>query len=362
MSDGDWGQVVVSGSSRRRCAILAGVSAPARILPERYDPAPVESNGSGPGTDPRLPLRAPLARRRAAALPARPKAYVLEMLPYPSGEIHIGHVKNYTMGDVVAAFRRRNGAAVFHRWATTRSGCRPRTPPSDGRTAAEVIAGNIARICEAMQLAWASSASTGDGARHQRPSTTAGRNGSSCPRPGLAERREAAVNWCQSTRPCSPTSRSSTAAASAAARELEAAVTSGSSGSPSTPAPARRHGRADRLAPGVAGGATGSAARGAPVVFRTGDGAEEIPVFPTRPDTLFGATFFVLAPEHPAVGRLVEGSPRRRPCAVAGRRGARDRRRARRRRRTRPRRASSRAPRRESGQRRGPAVAVADPS
>ncbi len=48
---------------------------------------------------------------------------------------------------------------------------------------------------------------------------------------------------------------------------------------------------------------------GARVVFRTEDGAEEIPVFTTRPDTLFGATFFVLAPEHPAVGHLVEGRP-----------------------------------------------------
>ena len=44
----------------------------------------------------------------------RPKSYVLEMLPYPSGEIHMGHVKNYTMGDVIAHHRRRMGAAVFH--------------------------------------------------------------------------------------------------------------------------------------------------------------------------------------------------------------------------------------------------------
>ncbi|PHQ71156.1 MAG: leucine--tRNA ligase [Paracoccus sp.] len=70
-----------------------------------YDPATAEARWQKAWAD---------AGSFTAIRDQRPKYYVLEMFPYPSGRIHMGHVRNYTMGDVVARFKRAQGFSVLH--------------------------------------------------------------------------------------------------------------------------------------------------------------------------------------------------------------------------------------------------------
>ena len=75
-------------------------------IPERFDPATADTRWQQVWDEQQS--------FRADDSSTKPRSYVLEMFPYPSGRIHIGHVRNYTMGDVLARYKRMRGHEVLH--------------------------------------------------------------------------------------------------------------------------------------------------------------------------------------------------------------------------------------------------------
>ncbi|WP_217915611.1 leucine--tRNA ligase [Miltoncostaea marina] len=312
------------------------MSAPARILPERYDPAPVESKWQAAWEREDAFRAEPVSGDGAhPVVPERPKYYVLEMLPYPSGEIHMGHVKNYTMGDVVAHHRRRSGVAVFHPMGYDAFGLPAENAAiRTGEPPAEVTARNIARIREQLKglgfaIDWNTEIATSDPEYYRWTQWLFLRFFER----GLAERREAPVNWCPNDQTVLANEQVVDGRCERCGHEVELRQL--------TQWFLRITDYAQRLLDDMDELVDWpervltmqrnwiGRSEGARVVFRTDDGEHEIPVFTTRPDTLFGATFFIVAPEHPIVGRLVAGRPEeaavREYAAAAARASAADR-------------------------------------
>jgi leucyl-tRNA synthetase len=129
--------------------------------------------------------------------PASKKYYVLEMFPYPSGRIHMGHVRNYAMGDVVARFKRARGFEVLHPmgWdafgmpaenAAMAQGVHPRT-----WTYANITAMKSQLKAMGLSLDWSREIATCDQSyyRHQQKMFL------DFLKAGLLERKQAKVNW-----------------------------------------------------------------------------------------------------------------------------------------------------------------------
>ena len=162
--------------------------------------------------------------------------YVLEMLPYPSGDLHMGHVKNYTIGDALCHQRRRHGLRVLHPMGYDAFGLPAENAAiREGRHPREVTTENIAAIRKQMKrmgwsIDWSRELSTAAPEYYRWTQWIF----LLLFEQGLATSARPRSTGARSTRPCSPTSRSSTATASAAARWSRVARSrSGTSRSPS---------------------------------------------------------------------------------------------------------------------------------
>ncbi len=135
----------------------------------------------------------------SADVPAdsRPKYYVLEMFPYPSGKIHMGHVRNYTLGDVVARYKRARGYSVLHPMGWDAFGLPAENAARErGTHPAEWTWANIATMRAGLKrmglsIDWAREFATCDPAYYGKQQKLF----LDFLRAGLVERRESWVNW-----------------------------------------------------------------------------------------------------------------------------------------------------------------------
>jgi leucyl-tRNA synthetase len=244
----------------------------------------------------------------------RERSYVVEMLPYPSGELHMGHTLNYTIGDVITHVRRRKGMQVLRPMGYDAFGLNAENAAiKEGGHPRVVTERNIATIREQMHrmgwaFDWSRELSTHKPEYYRWTQWLFLRFYER----GLAYRKEAPVKWCPNDQTVLANEQVVDGRCERCGAEVEAKSL--------TQWFFRITDYADALLDEMElleqwpervltmqRNWIGRS-QGARVVFRVDGSGEELPVFTTRPDTLFGATFFVLAPEHPLVPSLVAGS------------------------------------------------------
>jgi leucyl-tRNA synthetase len=237
--------------------------------------------------------------------------YVLEMLPYPSGELHMGHVKNYTMGDVVTLYRRRRGYRVMHPMGYDAFGLPAENAAiRSGRHPAESTRENIAAIRRQMKrmgwsIDWNRELSTADPEYYRWTQWIFLRLYEA----GLAYRKSAAVKWCPNDQTVLANEQVIDGHCERCGAEVEARtleqwffkITDYADRLLDDLETVRWPERVVTMQRNWIG-----RSHGAEVTFTLDDGSA-LEVFTTRPDTLYGATFFVLAPEHPRAVELAAG-------------------------------------------------------
>ena len=258
--------------------------------------------------------------------PARPKFYCLEMFAYPSGHAHVGHVRNYIIGDVMARTKRMRGFNVLHPFGWDAFGLPAENAAIKGGIHPEVSTrSNIAHMKGQLQrlgisYAWERELATCDPEYYKWNQWLFIRMFER----GLAYRRRSSVNWCPS---CNTVLANEQVVDGGCwrcgtpveTRDLEQwffkitayadellDATNGLAGWPDKVLTMQRNwiGRSEGARVRFPLADIRPPAPSSPVPMPY----PNIEVFTTRIDTIYGATFVLLAPEHPLVASLAEGS------------------------------------------------------
>jgi len=252
----------------------------------------------------------------------QPTYYVLEMFPYPSGQLHMGHVRNYTLGDVVARYKRARGFAVLHPMGWDAFGLPAENAARErGVHPADWTFSNIAAMRETLQrlgfsLNWDREFATCEPRYYGQQQKLF----LDMLRAGLAFRRESWVNW----DPVDQTvlaneqvvdGRGWRSGAPVEKKQLSQWFLRITAEAPSLLASLDGLDRWPERVRTMQARWIGRS-QGARIRFPLqvpADGLDAVEVFTTRPDTLFGMAFLAVAPEHP----LAEAAAARDPAARA---------------------------------------------
>ncbi|MGN6311539.1 MAG: leucine--tRNA ligase [Xanthobacteraceae bacterium] len=250
----------------------------------------------------------------------RPKYYVLEMFPYPSGRIHMGHVRNYTMGDVVARTMRAKGFNVLHPMGWDAFGLPAENAAMQNKTdPAKWTYANIDAMKKQLQtmglsLDWSREIATCDPSyyKHQQKMFL------DFLKAGLAEREKRKVNW----DPVDMTvlaneqvidGRGWRSGAVVEQREMNQWVFKITKYSQdlldALDTLDRWPDKVRLMQRNWIGRSEGLLIRFALDAATTPNGESELKIFTTRPDTLFGAKFMAIAPDHPLAAATAKNNP-----------------------------------------------------
>jgi len=246
----------------------------------------------------------------------REKYYLLEMFPYPSGKIHMGHVRNYTIGDVVARYKRMLGKNVLHPMGWDSFGMPAENAAIENNThPAQWTSDNIDAMKAQLKMMgfsydWGREVTTCDPEYYKWEQLIFLRMYEK----GLAYKKRSFVNWCEK---CQSVLANEQVVNGCCWRHTDQEVNMKEMDSwflKITDYADEILDYCDRL-PGWPDSVLKmqknwiGKSYGAIIRFPLVDSDKIIEVFTTRQDTVFGATFMCLAPEHPMVNEIIKGLP-----------------------------------------------------